>query len=141
MLEGLETEAQTARFREQELVSEVNKLKVQSGRADQEAVELRALEREASAQRQLLESYLTRYREASSRRDSKLSTAGRARHLAHGGSLRALFPQGSADHGRRFRSVASAHGHRHACFRNFSPAAPCARRPAPSSRSKEWRCR
>src|SRR4029453_3821060 len=35
----------------------------------EEEVELRALEREANAQRELLESYLARYREASSRKD------------------------------------------------------------------------
>lgn len=69
VLDGLDTEAQTARFRERELVADLNKLKVESARAGEEQVELRALEREATAQRQLLESYLTRYREASSRRE------------------------------------------------------------------------
>ncbi len=47
----------------------LNQLKAQSSKAGEEEVELRALEREATAQRQLLESYLTRYREASSRTD------------------------------------------------------------------------
>src|SRR5690606_3700429 len=69
VLDGLDTEAQTARFRERELVADLNKLKAESARAGEEQVELRALEREATAQRQLLESYLTRYREASSRRE------------------------------------------------------------------------
>ena len=69
VLEGLETEASTANFREQQLVADLNKLKAESARAGNEQVELRALEREAAAQRELLESYLTRYREAASRRE------------------------------------------------------------------------
>ncbi|MDN2564935.1 Wzz/FepE/Etk N-terminal domain-containing protein [Aquibium sp. A9E412] len=67
--EALETEAETARLRERDLTEELNTLKAESARADGEQVELRALEREAAAQRELLESYLTRYREASARRD------------------------------------------------------------------------
>ncbi|EKF20241.1 GumC family protein [Nitratireductor pacificus] len=69
VLSGLESEADTARRREADLTSELNQLKVASGRAEEEQVELRALEREATAQRELLESYLTRYREAASRSD------------------------------------------------------------------------
>lgn len=69
VLDGLETEAQTARFRERQLIQDLNRLKAESARADTEQVELRALEREAAAQRELLESYLTRFREASSRSD------------------------------------------------------------------------
>ncbi|MEK1890115.1 MAG: Wzz/FepE/Etk N-terminal domain-containing protein [Phyllobacterium sp.] len=66
---SLESEAQTARLREAQLIRSLNELKAQSAKAGEEEVELRALEREATAQRQLLESYLTRYREASSRID------------------------------------------------------------------------
>ncbi|QND52651.1 chain-length determining protein [Phyllobacterium sp. 628] len=69
VLAGLESEAETARARETELNRSLNGLKAQSSKAGEEEVELRALEREAAAQRQLLESYLTRYREASSRTD------------------------------------------------------------------------
>lgn len=69
LLRSLKTEAETARIRERELVADVNKLKAESARAGEEQVELRALEREAAAQRELLESYLTRYREAAARRD------------------------------------------------------------------------
>lgn len=69
VLASLENEAETARLRETELNRSLNQLKAQSSRAGEEEVELRALEREATAQRQLLESYLTRYREASSRTD------------------------------------------------------------------------
>ena len=67
VLTGLQNEARTARAREEALLADVNRLKAESARADEEGVELRALEREAAAQRELLESYLTRYREASSR--------------------------------------------------------------------------
>lgn len=69
LLRSLRTEADTARIRERELIADLNKLKAESARAGEEQVELRALEREAAAQRELLESYLTRYREAASRRD------------------------------------------------------------------------
>jgi exopolysaccharide transport family protein len=69
VLGSLENEAETARLRESQLTSSLNELKAQASKAGEEEVELRALEREATAQRQLLESYLTRYREASSRTD------------------------------------------------------------------------
>jgi uncharacterized protein involved in exopolysaccharide biosynthesis/Mrp family chromosome partitioning ATPase len=69
VLKGLSAEAKTAQAREQQLIADLNTLKAESSRAGEEEVELRALEREAAAQRELLESYLTRYREASSRRD------------------------------------------------------------------------
>ncbi|QDB99718.1 exopolysaccharide transport family protein [Mesorhizobium sp. 8] len=69
VLAGLRTEAQTAQARENQLVADLNTLKAESARAGEEQVELNALEREANAQRQLLESYMTRYREASSRED------------------------------------------------------------------------
>lgn len=69
VLDGFEAQAETARLRERELRIELDSLKVQSARADEEQVELRALEREATAQRELLESYLTRHREAVSRQD------------------------------------------------------------------------
>lgn len=67
VMRSLTTEAETARGREAQLVADLNRQKVETSRAGEDEVELRALEREAAAQRQLLESYLTRYREASSR--------------------------------------------------------------------------
>jgi exopolysaccharide transport family protein len=69
ILRGLENEAELARLREEELIGQLNALKVDSARAGGEEVELRALEREAKAQRDLLEAYLSRYREAASRSD------------------------------------------------------------------------
>ncbi|MEQ9246364.1 MAG: Wzz/FepE/Etk N-terminal domain-containing protein [Nitratireductor sp.] len=69
VLASFEAEAATAERREEELTAELNRLKSASALAEEEQVELRALEREAAAQRELLESYLTRYREAASRSD------------------------------------------------------------------------
>ena len=69
VLAGLANEARTAQARESQLVADLNALKAESARAGEQQVELNALEREAAAQRQLLETYMTRYREASSRED------------------------------------------------------------------------
>ncbi|HRP79380.1 MAG TPA: GumC family protein, partial [Aquamicrobium sp.] len=69
VLAATENEAATARGREERLVAEVNRLKAASAQAGDSEVELRALEREAMAQRALLESYLTRHREAAARAD------------------------------------------------------------------------
>jgi exopolysaccharide transport family protein len=70
VIAGLETLSDTARKREQQLIIDLNRLKAESARTGEESVELRALEREAAAERQLLESYLARYREASARTDN-----------------------------------------------------------------------
>ncbi|RUT87827.1 chain-length determining protein, partial [Mesorhizobium sp. USDA-HM6] len=60
---------QTAKAREDQLVAEVNTLKAASARAGEQQVELDALQRDANAQRQQLESYMASYREAASRAD------------------------------------------------------------------------
>ena len=73
VLAGLKTEAETARLRESELTAAVNRLKAESARVSEGEVELRALEREAAAQRDLLESYLVRFREAKSRKEAAYS--------------------------------------------------------------------
>ncbi len=64
---SLESDAAVAAEREREILSQLDKLKTQSANANQQEVELRALEREAKSQRDLLESMLARYREASTR--------------------------------------------------------------------------
>ncbi|MEM6463607.1 MAG: Wzz/FepE/Etk N-terminal domain-containing protein [Pseudomonadota bacterium] len=69
LLRGFQSEAEVAQLREEELVAQLETLKADSARAGGEEVELRALEREAAAQRELLEAYLIRYREAASRSD------------------------------------------------------------------------
>ncbi len=69
VLAGLENEARAAQRREASLTADLDALKAASAQTGSQEVELRALEREATAQRELLESYLTRYREASARGD------------------------------------------------------------------------
>ncbi|TKB14134.1 MAG: chain-length determining protein [Mesorhizobium sp.] len=69
ILKGLATQAQTAKAREDQLVQEVNQLKAASARAGEQQVQLDALQRDANAQRQQLESYTASYREAASRAD------------------------------------------------------------------------
>lgn len=69
VLRSLEGEAGAAQAQEQQLTSNLNSLKAETARAEGDEVELRALEREATAQRALLESYLTRHREAAARSD------------------------------------------------------------------------
>ncbi|EDQ33979.1 Uncharacterized protein involved in exopolysaccharide biosynthesis [Hoeflea phototrophica DFL-43] len=71
VLDSLESNARVGRIREDELVSQLNALKASSAREGEESVELRSLEREAAAQRDLLETYLGRYREAASRSEPK----------------------------------------------------------------------
>jgi uncharacterized protein involved in exopolysaccharide biosynthesis/Mrp family chromosome partitioning ATPase len=69
IVRGLENEAEVANARETSLRGSLNEVKSQaSGQSDAE-IKLRALEREAKANRDLLESYLARYRDASSRHD------------------------------------------------------------------------
>ena len=50
VLAGLETEAKRARMREDQLVSDLNRLKAESARAGEQEVELRALGRKAGGQ-------------------------------------------------------------------------------------------
>lgn len=82
VLASLENEANVSRLREQQLVQQLNVLKTESVRAGEQQVGLNDLEREASAQRQLLETYLARYREATSRAGSVDSTPADARVIS-----------------------------------------------------------
>jgi uncharacterized protein involved in exopolysaccharide biosynthesis/Mrp family chromosome partitioning ATPase len=69
IVRGLENEAEVATVRETSLRNSLNDVKSQaSGQSDSE-IKLRALEREAKANRDLLESYLARYRDAAARHD------------------------------------------------------------------------
>lgn len=72
---GLEDAADVARLRETQLVQQINTLKADSAQANDDEVGLKALEREATAQRQLLETYLARYREATTRLEKIASPA------------------------------------------------------------------
>ena len=69
LMKGLMTQAQTAQARENQLVADVNTLKAASARAGEQQVELDALQRDAAAKRQQLESYQTNYLSAASRKD------------------------------------------------------------------------
>ncbi|TQN60911.1 chain-length determining protein [Agrobacterium tumefaciens] len=82
VLASLENEANVSRLRERQLVQQLNVLKTESVRAGEQQVGLNDLEREASAQRQLLETYLARYREATSRAGSVDSTPADARVIS-----------------------------------------------------------
>ncbi|KQV43319.1 MULTISPECIES: exopolysaccharide transport family protein [unclassified Rhizobium] len=75
ILASLDNEAGVARLRERQLMQQLNTLKAASAKAGEDEVGLRALEREAAAQRQLLETYLARYREATSRVGSNATPA------------------------------------------------------------------
>ncbi|MFN7101630.1 MAG: GumC family protein [Pseudorhizobium sp.] len=75
ILASLDSEAEVSRIRERQLIQQLNELKAASSKAGEEEVGLRALEREATAQRQLLETYLARYREAASRADPNAAPA------------------------------------------------------------------
>jgi len=69
IVRGLENEAEVATARETSLRNSLNETKSQaSGQSDSE-IKLRALDREAKANRDLLESYLARYRDAAARHD------------------------------------------------------------------------
>ena len=75
VISGFTNDARVAQMRERQLLQQLNALKADSARAGSDEVELNALEREAAAQRQLLETYLARYREASSRADRSATPA------------------------------------------------------------------
>jgi Mrp family chromosome partitioning ATPase len=75
ILASIENEAKVAELRQQQLLQQSTALKADSARAGEDQVGLNALEREATAERQLLETYLARYREAASRSDRNSSPA------------------------------------------------------------------
>ncbi|EJL50372.1 hypothetical protein involved in exopolysaccharide biosynthesis [Rhizobium sp. CF122] len=75
ILASIENEAKVSAVRQKELERQADKLKANSAQAGEDEVGLNALTREATAQRQLLETYLSRYREAASRSDKNSSPA------------------------------------------------------------------
>jgi hypothetical protein len=70
VLASLQTAAQIAAAREQSLTESLSQAKTDASQANEKEIQLRALEREATAQRDLLESFLSRYREAAARTDA-----------------------------------------------------------------------
>ena len=69
IVQGLENEAQVASARESSLRKSLNDVKSQASGLGDAEIKLRALERETKANRDLLESYLARYQDASARQD------------------------------------------------------------------------
>ena len=64
---SLENDAKLASARMDSLSASLNQLKSQAATTNEQDVELRALDRDAKSQRDLLESYLAKYREATAR--------------------------------------------------------------------------
>ncbi|MYZ48487.1 GumC family protein [Propylenella binzhouense] len=71
ILQSLETAARVAQAREDSLVKDLNTAKAAVASSNEKEIRLRALEREARAQRDLLETFLGRYREAVARSDAE----------------------------------------------------------------------
>ena len=80
LVRSLENDARIAGARVESLSSGLDQLKAQTASSSGQDVELRALEREAKAQRDLLESYLAKYREATAR--DSLAAPGDARIIS-----------------------------------------------------------
>ncbi|MGE0231259.1 MAG: GumC family protein [Flavobacteriaceae bacterium] len=75
IVKGLESEARIAAEREVELQAQLDALKTNAAANNEDEVQLRALQREAAAQRELLEIYLSRYREAAGREKGEADAA------------------------------------------------------------------
>jgi uncharacterized protein involved in exopolysaccharide biosynthesis len=69
ILSALETEVKISDQKLKDLRSDLGDGKAQAAKANENDIQLRALEREAKAQRDLLETFLARYREAASRQN------------------------------------------------------------------------
>lgn len=69
VVRGLEDQAKVAASREAELRASLNGAKAKASETNLDEVKLRALEREAAANRSLLETFLNRYMDASARQD------------------------------------------------------------------------
>jgi uncharacterized protein involved in exopolysaccharide biosynthesis/Mrp family chromosome partitioning ATPase len=79
---ALENEARIAGARVDSLAASLDQLKNVAASSNERDVQLRALEREAKAQRDLLESYLAKYREATARNSINAAPAD-ARIISH----------------------------------------------------------
>lgn len=67
LVRSLENDARIAGARVDQMSADLERLKRQAASTNEQDVQLRALEREAKSQRDLLESYLAKYREATAR--------------------------------------------------------------------------
>ncbi len=102
VLASLQTAARIAAAREESLLKSLNDAKADVSRSNDQGIELRALQREATAQRQLLELFLARYREAAARTDSNYLPAD-ARIIS-----RAVAPQNPSFPKKTMMSIAAA---------------------------------
>lgn len=75
IVRGLESEAEVAAARERAINASLESLKEEVAETGSDEVQLRALEREAKARRDLLETLLARFREASARENPNASPA------------------------------------------------------------------
>src|ERR1700760_1016361 len=75
LVRSLENDARIAGGRVKGLIASLDQLKKQASSSNGQDVQLRALEREAKAQRDLLESYLAKYREAATRENIEAGPA------------------------------------------------------------------
>ena len=110
VLASLQTAARVAAAREESLLKSLNEAKGDVSRSNDQGIELRALEREATAQRDLLESFLSRYREAAARTDANYLPADAriiSRAVAPG---EAVLPEEDDDVGRRWHRGAPDRG-------------------------------
>ncbi len=71
ILSGLEAEAKLAQAREDQIKRDLAGLKVTTAKSNDAEVQLRALQREAASERELLESYMLRYRDAVARQSGR----------------------------------------------------------------------
>ena len=76
IVDSLEGEAQVQASREAELRANLAQLKTKASTSNQDEITLRALEREAEANRSLLQTFLQRFTEASARQDISALPAG-----------------------------------------------------------------
>ncbi len=113
VLASLQTAARVAAAREESLLKSLNEAKADVSRSNDAGIELRALEREAAAQRDLLESFLGRYREAAARTDANYLPAD-ARIISHAvPPENPIIPEEVHDVARRRdRRAADRHGDR-----------------------------
>ena len=81
IVQGLEQQAKIASTRVASLRASMNGLKTRASASNQDGVKLRALERESTATRTLLETFLTRYSDASARQNIE-AQPGRARIIS-----------------------------------------------------------
>jgi exopolysaccharide transport family protein len=75
IVRGLESKAEAARIREAAFAKDLNGLKQQSSEANTASIALRGLEREAEANRLLLEKFMAAFIESSAREDARSAAA------------------------------------------------------------------